>query len=352
MTITIDNTQKKDDYLQQIQVIYPEKCYLNLKSSDFNRWKKIWEHMLWESKDEYSHLQFSDFSGSDLDDRGRFFKLNDDDSYNLFTVSEKDIDDFSVWVLPGVLSTSRNDMSTTLQDINSFFADSGYCSWVRKSLIFCPYSSGQQRYIEAMEYSDNPQEYYSTKIEKFVRKYLISRMIREKKLSFITYSVGGKELAMIENAARYILKNEYNYPINIVEKLFEAVTALCIGYAPDIKNLPELRFNKIVVLSASDQGLFVPKSLYYKIYRPIICNRPFTVFKIDRYETLIFLGHQASVEVLGGKLNHDGHRFPHYLKAMNNNIPKTIFKYLCSLIANNNEGYDLEYELDRLLIEI
>lgn len=349
----INNTQKQDEYFSQMQVTYPAKYYLNLKSSDFNKWKERWECMLWEQKDEYSHLPFEDFPESELADRGKFFKLNEDDAFNPIKASEKDINDASIWVIPGALSTSKYGMSSTLQDIKSFFSESGCHYWNGRSIIFCPYSSGKQRYIEAMEYNNNPQEYYSAKIEKFVRKYLISRMVKERRLSFVTYSVGGKELAMIENAARDILINEYDYPLNIVEKLFQTVTAICIGYAPDIKNLPELRFNKIVLLSASDQGLFIPKSLYFKIYRPIICNRPFTAFKIDKHETLIFLGHQASVEVLDGKLNHDGHRFPHYLKAMNNNIPQTIFKYLHSLIFDNNDrGCALDYELAQLLVEI
>lgn len=351
--MTINDTQNQDEYFSSMQVTYPAKYYLTLKSSDFNRWRERWECMLWEKKDEYSHLPFEDFPESESADRGKFFKLNEDDIYNPLKTSEKDIDDASIWVIPGALSTSRYGMSITLKDIKSFLSDNGCNYWNGKSIIFCPYSSGKQRYIEAMEYNNDPQKYYSTQIEKFVRKYLIPRIIKEKQLSFITYSVGGKELAMIENAARNILINEYGYPINIVEKLFQAVTAICIGYASDIKNLPELRFNKVVLLSASDQGLFIPKSLYLKIYRPIICNRPFTAFKIDQYETLIFLGHQSSVELLDGKLNHDGHRFPHYLKAMTNNIPQTIFKYLHSLIFNNNDRERaLDYELAQLLVEI
>lgn len=351
--MTTDNTQEQNKYFSQMQNSYPAKYYLNLKSSDFNKWKERWEDMLWEKKDEYSHLPFEDFPESESADRGEFFKLNGDDLSNPFKTSEKDINDSSIWVIPGSLSTSRYGMSSTLQDIKSFFSGSGCPYWDGKTIIFCPYSSGKQRYIEAMEYNNNPQKYYSAKIEKFVRKYLIPRIIKEKKLSFITYSVGGKELAMIENAARFILISEYEYPINIVEKLFQTVTAVCIGYAPDIKNIPELRFNKVILLSASDQGLFIPKSLYFKIYRPRVCNRPFTAFKIDQYETLIFLGHQASVEILDGKLNHDGHRLPHYLNAMNNNIPQTIFKYLHSLIFDSNDRRRaLEYDLAQLLIEI
>ncbi len=158
---------------------------------------------------------------------------------------------------------------------------------------------------------------------------------------------------MIENAARRILFNEYDYSIEIVEKLFSNITAVCVGYATDVNNLPDLRFKKIVLLSASDQGLFIPKSLYFKIYRPIICNRPFTAFKVDEYETLIFLGHQSSVEILDGKLNHDGHRLPHYLKAVNKNVPHTVFRYLHSLIFNNNDREQLlDYELAQLLVEI
>ena len=68
------------------------------------------------------------------------------------------------------------------------------------------------------------------------------------------------------------------------------------------------------------------------MYKAPICNRPFTAFKVDQYETLIFLGHQASVEILDGKLNYDGHQLPHYFNAMMKNLPNTILKYLHFLI--------------------
>ncbi len=65
------------------------------------------------------------------------------------------------------------------------------------------------------------------------------------------------------------------------------------------------------------------------------------------------MGHQSSVEILDGKLNHDGHRLPHYLKAMNNNVPQVIFKYLHSLVFDNNDSECLlEYKLEQLLTEI
>lgn len=343
--MTINSTQKP--------VVYPAKYYLNLKSSDFNKWKERWECMLWEQKDEYSHLPFEDFPESELADRGKFFKLDEDGGDSLLRASEEDIDESPIWVIPGALSTSRYGMLSTLQDVKTFFSSSSCNYWNGRGVIFCPFSSGKQRYIEAIKYNSNPHNYYTAKIENFARKYVIPRIIKEKKVSFITYSIGGKELAIIENAVRDILVNEYHYSTNTVKKLFQTVTAFCIGYAPDIKYLPRLRFNKVVLLSASDQGLFIPKSLYFKIYTPIVCNRPFTAFKIDKHETLIFLGHKASVEVLNGKLNHDGHRFPHYLRAMSNNIPQTIFKYLHSLIFDNNDHERLlNYDLAQLLVEI
>lgn len=353
MTTTNNAIETSDNFLSRRSNNYPAQYYLTLKSSDFNKWKERWECMLWEPKAEYAHLPFDDFPESEILDRGKFFKLNEEDLHKPIKASEKEVNEANVWVLPGALSTSKYGMSTTLQDIRVFCCDSHCNHWQGNTLAFCPYSTGKNRYIEAMAYNDNPKDFYSPQIEKFVRKYLLPRMIKGKRLSFVTYSVGGKELAMIENAARYILLNEYGYETNIIEALFQNITGVCVGYAPDIKNLPEIRFNKIILLSASDQGLFIPESLYFKIYRPVICNRPFTAFKIDNHDTLIFLGHQSSVEVLDGKLNHDGHRLPHYLKAMNNNIPHTIFKYLHSLVFDNNDSERLlEYELAQLLTEI
>ena len=344
------NAIQQSNELSKEQDFYPAQYYLNLKSKNHDKWKERWECMLLEPRENYLHLPFEEFSLSEINDRGKFFKLNEGDSYNLIKASENEIEEASIWVLPGALSTSRYDLSLTLQDINVFFNKINY-PLKESAVIFCPYSSGENRYTEAMEYNNNDQsKYYSVKIEKFVRKYLIPRIIKERKLTFIAYSIGGQELAMIENATRYILLNEYNYPITLIQKLFQSVSAICIGYATDIDNLPDLRFRKIVVLSASDQGLFIPQSLYYKLYKVSICNRPFTALKIDQYETLIFLGHQVSIEILDGKLNHDGHRLPHYLDAIVKTLPATIFKYIHSLIFDNSNAFDklLERELDLL----
>jgi hypothetical protein len=349
----MNNNYPAQVFNSQVQNIYPAKYNLTLKSEDFNKWKDRWESMIWEPKDEYSHLSFEDSNESEVADRGKFFELNDLDLDSPFKASEKDIEEANIWVLPGSLSTTRYDMSLTLHDIKTFFCENNCNTLHEKALIFCPYSSGKLRYFEAIEYNANPQEYYSHKIEKFVRKYFLPRLIREKKLAFIAYDIGCKEMAMIENATRHILSNEYKYSNEIVEKLFRTVTAVCVGDANDINNLPDLRFKKVVLLSASDQGLFIPKSLYYKIYNAVVCNRPFTAFKVDKHETLIFLGHQSSVELLEGRLNHDGHKLPHYLKAMNQNLPITIFNYLHSLIFKNNAQDELfDYELEQMLTEI
>lgn len=202
-------------------------------------------------------------------------------------------------------------------------------------------------------YHNDPEKYYSKSIERFVRKYLLPRMLKEEKLFFITYSVGGKELAMMENAARHILIEEYGYPSQMVEKLFNTVAALCIGYAPDINHLTELSFKKIILLSASDQGLLISKSLYDKIYTHQICNRPFSVFNLSKNEVLLFLGHQSSIVLLDGKLNHDGHRFPHYLEAMDKVIPNSIFNYLHYLMYENElTGLELDLGYKYFMIHL
>jgi hypothetical protein len=77
-------------------------------------------------------------------------------------------------------------------------------------------------------------------------------------------------------------------------------------------------------LSASDQGVLIPHSLYQTIYKPKICIRPFSIFSIDEYEYIIFFGHQSSLELFNGKLNRDGHRFLHYMFQLYENLPDSI----------------------------
>lgn len=324
---------------------YPAKYFLSLKSSDHDKWKERWECMLWELKDSYAHLPFDSFPISDPSDRGKFFRLvGCDDDKNVEKMSVTEVDNSSMWVFPGALGTSRHQIKNVLLDVNKALSKIKKDSQIdlAEPIIFCPHDTGEERYKEAMYYGKDKGNYYSAAVEKLVRTYLLPRIINEKTTIILTHSVGGREVSMAENVARYILREEYAYSESLIEQLFQNITAVCIGHASDIEGLPKPRFKKISVLSASDQGLLIPRSLYRRIYTPAFCNRPFSLFNIDKYESIFFYGHQSSVEVLDNKINLDGHRLAHYFQTIINFTPLSVYNCFLKSMFSNNISSDLK----------
>lgn len=330
--------------INKTRASYPAKYYLALHSTDHQKWRERWEVMIVSKRDNYSHLKFDEFPISEPNDRGKFFMVDNVDSEHkqniLRTAKSTDIEQSDVWILPGTFGTSREGMLITLQEMSHYLSDVShkFLNGARYSnpLLFCSDLAGQDRYKEAMGYLDNPNEYFSKSAERFVRKYLISRVIKGQKTTFITYSIGGKELVLIENALRYLLINEYGYDDNAVQGMFKNIYALCIGHAPEINLNSTVRFSKYIILSASDQCAMIAKSLYTAIYHHKICQRPFSIFRFNDVETVFFLGHQSAVAVLNNKLNHDGHRLPHYLESTIRHLPNSFFTYLQIAIFRNN----------------
>ena len=90
---------------------YPAKYFITLKSTDHEVWRKRWNIMKWEIKESYSHMKFDDFALSNFEDRGNFFKLEQN---ILKKVSKEEILNSKIWIFPGALSTSTPMLKNTI----------------------------------------------------------------------------------------------------------------------------------------------------------------------------------------------------------------------------------------------
>lgn len=302
---------------------YYPKYYLALKSQDHEKWKDKWQSMLWGLKAKYSHIDWDAFPNVSPEDSGKFFRATSN-NHLLVKATESEIINSKVWFLPGTVTAGRDFMLRDLKFVLEGLRDSVSQS---QTLIFASYISNKQRYAEAMHYGLNVKNYFSYSIEKFVREYFIPRILKNPSLIFITHSVGGKEIFMIENAARVILINEYKFTIEKVKKIFKCVKAILFGNAPNICRKNSISFGKIIILSASDQGLLIPGKLYDILYKKKNTEKKYTIIHYDTNELIVFLGHDSSIESFNNQINGDGHRLPHYIESIKR-LPQPVFSML------------------------
>lgn len=192
----------------------------------------------------------------------------------------------------------------------------------------------ETRYHSAKAYNAD-KLYCAPYIENFTRKYVLPRFLDSngiltepaKPLLFFTFSVGGREVMMVENCLRTIFEKEYKCsPINIYQ-LFTHLSALSIGYALDYNNLPALRFSKVVVFSIDELGVertkALAKNVVFRTPSYIAQEVSFSQCKhlpLTSPTCLITFNH-GTVPPITGKMNitEDFHSLTHYTSAIEKN---------------------------------
>lgn len=195
-----------------------------------------------------------------------------------------------------------------------------------------PYVDREMRYHSAISYNKDktfaPEYMYD-----FVREYILPRFLDKSKsiiqepenpLTFMSFSVGAREICMAENALRKILLEEYSCSKADVKVLFSYLNAICVAYAVDYENLPDLRFYKTVLLSVDDGGILNPLKLTQEILR---IDRDWAVgvtnirlLEADEYNSPLdlYLFGLDEIPMLSktGQINMNGHHLPHYIEAI------------------------------------
>lgn len=321
------------------QTNYPPKYYLALKSSDSTIWQEKWQTMFWEIKDRYNHIKFEKFPESLENDRGKLFKLYQD---SIKVASNNNIEKANILILPGTVTSHRSFMHRDFRVIKQYLdivsKKSNLTNNSFNPLMFCSYTTNYNRYQEAIlhdTYKTLDRQYFSPSIQKFTYNYVIPKLLNSQKFVLLAHSVGGKEVYMVENAAKRILSKDYKFSQKEITKIFDNVRAVLYGYAPNISK-PSEGFKKLIVLSSSDQGILIPRSLHSSIYKEKYCKKDFSILKFKNNEDILFLGHSSSLEVFDNQFNRDGHRLPHYLHSVEH-LPGEVQDYLYKFFLHTIE---------------
>ncbi|MFN7039318.1 MAG: hypothetical protein ACK4OM_07130 [Alphaproteobacteria bacterium] len=211
-----------------------------------------------------------------------------------------------------------------------------------KTITFQPFVSRSERYKHLLNYSLNPN-YTPEYILKFVENHIlpiINDKINFKNpdhiLTLFSFSAGGREIMMIENALYKIFKtNEYNLNEEEIERIFSKINVVSIGYACKFTYNTNPKFRKIIIYAIEDSGVLLPQFLtvnYLDKYINIISSEPYTIFSNDlgnqkENEFLIVLGKNTIPKYLNGKKpNEKGHALPNYIYAIQDFIPSSVHK--------------------------
>ena len=244
----------------------------------------------------------------------------------LSLVPPKASKEFNTLAIGGIDFDTKLHMAALLKSCETFYRN---ISSLKCAAIY-PNASKSDRYDAASKYNQNAL-YYPEYIETLTLTHILTRFLRDNgtidkysppSLLLYSFSIGGREIMMIENCLRDVLQTKYNCSNSLIDYLFSSIKAHCIGYALDIDNLPEPRFSKSIVFSTDDRGVMMPASLTYKylLDENISLCKAFSIpmpATLTQSINLILLGPLAVPDTIAsGKVCVDGHSLPHYIEGL------------------------------------
>lgn len=287
------------------------------------------------------HISFKDHEDSIEENKGKLFamgnnkeinhglkSISNSESNNIFIFGGLDFDNFKHLAALHKYTNSIIDRA----GISKFFQDYVFSEITIKEkpcLVF-PHVNKEDRYKAAINFNLN-KKFYPNYIEEFVNKNILPKLtITNGELSFkspitfISYSIGGREIYMIENALRNKLSNEFKLSSKQIYKIFENVKAVCIAYAIDTENLQDIRFSKTILFNIHDEGVLIPKKTIDIIEETNFTNKPFKFYLsndsgLNHLETVIFFSKNDNTfpyeQCIGNSLS-NGHSLRLYVEAI------------------------------------
>ena len=186
------------------------------------------------------------------------------DKKALIEVPKQDFNKFNVLAFGGIDFDSKFHLGALLKSLETLSPNLEYI----KAAAIYPNALRKERFEAAIEYNRD-KLYYSKYIEDLTRDIVLPRFLNDSgtlsepkvPLSFYSFSVGAREIMMVENCLRHIFKTEHQCSNIDICDLFTFLHANCIAYALDFDNLPELRFSKNIIFSVEGIGVLRPVSL-------------------------------------------------------------------------------------------
>jgi len=155
-------------------------------------------------------------------------------------------------------------------------------------LTIFPEVNQKERYKDAVEYTLN-SDYYPPYIKERVERFLLPRVLKNlgseeiSKLSLFSFSMGGREVMMMQKALRDILEQQFYLPKIIIDNLMSDITAVCVGYAPNVNAFEDTGFKKIVLFSLDDRGVLIPHDLYESVLsKENLLTKNFNIYQMNK----------------------------------------------------------------------
>jgi hypothetical protein len=231
--------------------------------------RKFEEEMIFDPRKK-SHVVLIDSIDSEVEDRGKLLTLDPDNKMR--HASEEEILEANVFAIGGIDFDNRKFLSSLLNAVNKLknLTPDPNPLWYCKPLALHPYVSKQERYEAAVKYNLD-KGYYHNYAKEFVDSVILPRLIDphtgvvkppERDITFFSYSVGGRDIMMFENALKVsLLKNKVSK--EEIFNIFAKIKSISIGFAVDIESLDVgLQFTKIIVFNEGDAAVLIPEKTY------------------------------------------------------------------------------------------
>lgn len=295
--------------------------------------------------------------------KGKFFarneKLVENTESKLYVPTEEEVYNANVLAIGGLDFVTGRHLSALLNATGILASKNsrGEKAYY-KAIAVMPEVDKEERYQAAEKYSTNPK-YYPEYIKDRVKKFLIPKFIDidedrtifdiPQSISLLSFSIGGREVMMMENALYDILTNEYCFSTDLVNRLMKNVKAVCIGYAPKLNVFKEKGFNKIIIFSKEDRAVLLPRDFYENLLTKnemtkeniFIQDYTYPNSKVSNY--LIVCNEETEKDILSDNLDHT---ISDYLCCIDS-FPAEVIEILGnSLVCNgfnkpNSEYYDI-----------
>ena len=208
---------------------------------------------------------------------GCFFKrveTNINNSSSLHIASEEEILNANVLAIGGIDFNTPRHLSALIKASRILASEcSNKDTSFHQTIAVMPEVSKEERYEAAKLYYQD-SSFYPLYIKNRVEKFLIPKIILDedtvlnipKSISLFSFSLGGREIMMMENALYDVLLKQYSIDPDTINTLMRNISAVCLGFAPKLNILEKNSgFNKIIIFSAKDRAVLLPKDFYQKI---------------------------------------------------------------------------------------
>lgn len=281
--------------------------------------------------------------------KGKFFireekKLSNDKAL-LRIATESEIIDSKIITIGGLGFDSLRHISALLKATKNMANINQYNETQHSKVVaIMPEVEPQARYAAAEIYSVNPS-YYPSYILDRVKQFLLPKILQDDTIfavpqttAIFTFSMGGREAGMMENALKHVLEDELNLDQSLIESLMKNIISINIGYAPTIPSITKKGFNKIAIFSTHDRAVLLPKDLYEQVLiKPEILDRKLSVidFSEDKSDNQLLIVMNPDIQDNTSKEDLCNHSLGDYLNCIEHSLPSDM-KHAISLGFHNN----------------